>query len=122
MKLTFGSRPRVAIDLEPGCYILPCDSAIGKSYLCSLLKKVSDRERVNSHSFPDKFHPEDILDSSRFDIVMLDRYDMRDKDYVDEMREFVRKGALLLDCKSMVFPLPCKMSEIWMSKNELIVG
>lgn len=121
MSLKYGNDPVVSIDLQPGIYLLPTDSAVGKSYLAFVLKDLENVDRVTSHAFPSTFDAARVLDNSTRDVVLLDRYDMRTEDYVDEMRKFAEKGILLVDFKTHRFPLPCRRCRLLMTKDELVV-
>lgn len=121
MSLKFGSNPCVRIDLQPGVYLLPVDSAIGKSYMCQIFKDISSIARVASHTFPDAFDAKKVLDNSKRDVVMLDRYDMCDADFSEDMRRFTEKGILLVDFKKSGFPVPARRCRVYMTSNELVV-
>ena len=121
MSLKFGNSPAVVIELQPGIYLFPVDSAIGKSYMCKIFKELESIDRVASHTFPSAFNAQMVLDSDRRDVVLLDRYDLCDGDFTAEMQKFAEKGVLLIDYKSHNFPLKCRRCELDMTEAELVV-
>lgn len=113
--------PAIQVRLDPGVYILHDRAAGGKSYLCSLLHKLRDRERVDSHTYPNEFKPAELLDSSKRDLVMLDRYDMYCGAGVEEIAKFAETGVVLIDCKSHDYPLAATTCFIRFSEDKLEV-
>lgn len=113
--------PAIQVRLDSGVYIL-FDGSEGKTYLCSLLHKLRNRERVDSHTYPNEFKPAELLDNEKRDLVMLDRYDMYFGVGVDEIINFAQKGGVVLvDCKTYNFPAPATTCFIRMSENKLEV-
>lgn len=121
MKLSIGISPSISIDLEPGIYLLPAKSAIGKSYLCSAFRDLASINRVKSHSFPEELVVSNVFDRDKRDVIMLDRYDLCTEDYSSEMLSFSETGIILVDCKATPFKLPCRPCRIYMKKDELVV-
>lgn len=121
MNLRYESRIAVSINLEPGVYLLPTNSASGKSYMAKLFKEIDAVARVTSHTFPATFDASSVLDNSVRDVVLLDRYDMCTDDFTVEMKKFAEKGILLVDCKTHDFPLQCRRCYLKMTKSELVL-
>lgn len=121
MKLKIGISPSISIDLEPGVYLLPSQSAIGKSYLCSAFRDLESIDRVKSHAFPAELIASQVFDSSKRDVVMLDRYDLCKVDYSMEMLDFAKTGVVLVDCKAKPFTIPCKPCRLYMTKDALVI-
>ena len=115
-------RPRVNILLEPGIYILPTKSATGKSYLARLLYKYGEFcERCTSYSHSSYYKPDDILDASKYDVVLLDRYDMYPDVSKDKMREFAESGILLVDAKGYLSGLRFKLCCLLLHEDRITV-
>lgn len=121
MSLKFGISPVVRIELQPGVYLLPEDSAVGKSYMCQIFKDLESIDRVTSHTFPAKLDAKRVLDNTTRDVVLLDRYDMCNEDFAEDMRRFAERGVLLVDFKSYGFPVPARRCRLYMTMDELVV-
>lgn len=92
-------RPRVVVDLPAGVYVCGVNSAVGKTYLAETFRKWSSMERVASCSFDTQVVAPMILDNSKNDIVMLDRYDLWDTKYTEEIERFGKNGIVIIDSK-----------------------
>lgn len=121
MSLIFGNDPAVRIELEPGIYLLPEESSVGKTYMCSIFRSLASIDRVTSHTFPDDMDSKRVLDNSLRDVVALDRYDMCTGDYTDDMQRFAEKGILLVDAKAHSFNLRCRSCRMYMTRDELVI-
>ena len=92
--------PSIEIRLsEPGVYAFSPLRADGKSYLCSLLHQLRDRERVDSYTYPAVFDPAALFDREKRDLIMLDRYDMYAGQGTEEILRFAQSGIVLVDVK-----------------------
>ena len=121
MSLKFGNNPVVRIELSPGIYLLPPESAIGKSYMCKIFKDIGRVSRVTGHEFPDDLDVDKVLNNSLRDVVIFDRYDMCTSDFTKEMQNFAKSGVLLLDSKTHLRGLGCRSCMMDMNKDELVV-
>lgn len=117
--------PGVEIRLDkPGVYVFPHSSAVGKTYLCTVLKDLSTRERVDSLTYSsiatidiDKF-----FNSEAKDLLMLDRYDMYAGQFLDEITRFSKTGIILIACESSYhFPMNVKPCRIRLYDNRIVV-
>ena len=94
---------KVHIDLEPGVYVFPCASAEGKTYLATILEKFRNyKEPVRAYSysdFNDGVPLSSVLDPERYQVVLLDRYDLYYGEGVEDIKAFAKKSILLIDCK-----------------------
>ena len=114
--------PAIRVKLESGVYMFSDSSASGKTYLCSLLHGLRTVERVDSHRYPSDFHPAELFDRSKRDLVMLDRYDMYAGAGVEEIAKFAQAGGVvLIDCKSHEFPMTVETCFLRFREGELEV-
>ena len=112
----------VDISLEPGVYVLPDKSATGKTYLASLLKMYGGYgERVTSVTYSTAKDLDVALDPSKYDVVLLDRYDMYYGKGAAKIKEFGVAGVLLLDCKRMVDFCDFEPCRIKLGQREVVV-
>lgn len=94
MKTTY-SGLNVSVDLTNGVYVFFPDSGSGKSYLASVFRDLSSgRLRVASYTYTDhalNIPIELVLDNSKFDIVVIDRYDLYYGVGVENIVQFEKK-------------------------------
>lgn len=111
MTTTF-SGMRISVDIGKGVYVFFPESGTGKSYLAYLFNALcTGGERVASYTYSDYYRglpAETVLDNSKYDIVLLDRYDMYYGVAVESIIKFGREGTVLVDCKQKP-PFPCKV-------------
>lgn len=114
--------PAIQVKLEPGIYQFSDGSARGKTYLASLLHGLRTVERVDSHTYIEDFHPAELFDRSKRDLIMLDRYDMYAGAGVEEIAKFAQAGGIvLIDCKSHEFPMTVETCLLRFREGELEV-
>ncbi len=105
----------VSVDLERGIYVFFPYSGTGKSYLASIFRELSPGDkRVTSYTYVDyarNMPIELVLDNSRFDFVVLDRYDMYYGVGVERILRFAENGTVLVDCKQTP-PFPHEMCAV----------
>jgi hypothetical protein len=94
---------KIDIQLNNGVYIFDNESATGKTRLAKLLLEYqSYGQPVSSYTFSDISLGRPIeaaLDSDKFKVIMLDRYDMYNgvgKKLIDKCR---KNSIILIDCK-----------------------
>lgn len=104
--------------MKPGVYVL---GGFGKSYLCSLLQKLRETERVDACTYPPLVPAGELLDSGKRDLVMLDRYDLYAGFGAEEMASFAERGIVLVDCKSHGFPLHARRCSVYLYEDRLVV-
>lgn len=92
-------RPRVVVDLPAGVYVCGVNSAEGKTYLAETFRRWASMERVASCSLDTHVAAPTVLDSAKNDIVMLDRYDLWDTKYTEEIERFSKSGIVIIDSK-----------------------
>lgn len=94
---------KISVNLDNGLYLFDNESAIGKSRLCSLLKKYRTYgEPVLSYPYDDfKIHLdiETIMCSSDIKLVVLDRYDMYRGYALEFLERYSERSIVLIDCK-----------------------
>ena len=94
---------KIAINLENGIYVFDNESATGKTRLCKLLKEYQAYgEAVASYTYNDKLlgHPiSEVLNPSKFKVVILDRYDLYEGDGKELINECAKSMVILVDCK-----------------------
>lgn len=98
-------RNTVTIDLPNGIYTFDGYSATGKTRLFRLLRDLQKQgEPIFTFTYDDKLlfglQLSEILGSNRFEIIMLDRYDMYKGDGFLELEQHRKSCVVLLDCKS----------------------
>lgn len=116
--------PEILVELPVGVYLLPVDSASGKTYLCESLRELATVERVNSYTYSDKssgLSLASLLDNSKYDLLLLDRYDMYFGDCVTEIKEFAKSGIVLVDCKADELPFPATICTVYLQMSRLVV-
>lgn len=115
--------PAIEIRISnPGIYLLAPLGADGKSYLCSLLHKLRDRERVDSHTYPAEFKPAELFDSEKRDLVMLDRYDMYAGQGTEELRRFAQSGIVLIASKGFYnYQYSCMSTSMHLYRDRIVV-
>lgn len=93
----------IKINLQAGAYAFTPYSASGKSYLASKLRKLSTfGERCAVYTYGDKFPLNTILDASKYDIIMLERYDMYYGDCFDLIEMCSKNSIILIDSKKEI--------------------
>ena len=114
---------KVQIDLPNGVYVFPRSSADGKTYLSSILRALGPDDGVNSYTLDDKdfFDVSVALNSEKYKLVLLDRYDMYFGDGIEEIQEFGKAGVVLIDCKSHDFPFEVKYCFLHMEIDKIMV-
>lgn len=95
--------PKIHINLENGLYVFDSQSALGKTRLRKELRKLQQYGMpVSSYSYEDYqlgIPIESILDSKKFNLILLDRYDMYKGTGIDLIKECAKKSIILIDCK-----------------------
>ena len=113
--------PSIEIRLsEPGVYAFSPLRADGKSYLCSLLHQLRDRERVDSYTYPAVFDPAALFDREKRDLIMLDRYDMYAGQGTEEILRFAQSGIVLIDTKLYLDPCRCMPASILLYRDRIV--
>lgn len=92
--------PNVEILLNPGVYIFDIYSAIGKTYLYKVAEKYRHfGERISGYSYSeylDNIPMKSRLDNSKYDVCIIDRYDMYYREGISEIQQFVKNGGIVL--------------------------
>lgn len=98
------SNVELIFSLENGLYILEPESSTGKTRLCQEIRKHQQYgENIASYSYEDKQLGIDIktvLNSDKYKVIMLDRYDMYNGDGAELIKECAKNSIVLIDCKS----------------------
>ena len=98
---------KINIDTENGVYVFTCESASGKTYLCKELKKLREAgEPVVSFTFSDYINGLNLkeqVEKIKPKVIMLDRYDMYDKAFNNDIIEWGNNSIVLIDHKSPYF-------------------
>lgn len=97
------SYPVIDIQLENGIYVFDNLAATGKTRLYKELRKYQIYEgNVASYSYNDYLLGmpiESVLVSSKYKVIMLDRYDMYNGVGADLIRSCKDESIILIDCK-----------------------
>lgn len=118
-------RPNIDICLDSGAYVFDMYAATGKTYLCNLAEKYRHfGVPIAGYTYNDHLDMVPIrsrLDSNKFKVAILDRYDMYYWNYIEEMKEFVNGGGILLvDTKTGRLPV-IKSKICYISFNEFCI-
>lgn len=96
-------RIKVAVELGSGVYRLDAESGVGKTFLAGLFERYREYgARVRAYSYQDFLDGvliEDVLDPGKYDVVILDRYDMYYGEGVQRMQDVKGKMIVLADSK-----------------------
>lgn len=96
-------RIKVTVELESGVYRLDTESGSGKTFLAGLFERYREYgARVRAYSyqnFLDGVLIWDVLDPEKYDVVILDRYDMYYGEGVQRMQEVQDRMVVLVDSK-----------------------
>lgn len=101
--------PNIKIDLCCGAYVFDIYSATGKTYLYKIAEKYRHfGVPIAGYTYNDHLDCVPIksrLDSNKFKIAILDRYDLYYGSYTNEIKEFIDGGGIILvDTKRGVIP------------------
>lgn len=106
MKLT-SNRIKVDIDLENGIHVFSCSSATGKTRLFTILQEYYRKgEPVLTYTYDDYRSGLDfytISEKRKYQLVMIDRYDMFDSKFSDKLLELSKNSIVLIDSKQQLF-------------------
>ena len=107
--LYYDYRRYVRVMLDPGVYVTIPLSCTGKSYLADYLLTLHRLgERVMRYRPGDGTTVEQVLDRSKYDLVLLDRYDTYKTVAHSEIEEFGKTGIVIIDCKTPEFEFEYK--------------
>lgn len=102
--LKYNGKVNIEIGLLNGVYYFKIHSGVGKSRLAKLLKSYSlDGDDVVSYTYTDKAlgiplnHFINKVTNPR--LLLLDRYDLYNGDFKEEIEEFAKTGVVLIDIK-----------------------
>lgn len=94
---------KINIKLENGIYTFDRESSTGKTRLYKVLRQYqSVGEPVSAYTYQDKklgIPIESVIDSSKFKLIMLDRYDMYNGDAIELIKKHSKNSIILIDCK-----------------------
>lgn len=119
--------PNIYIKLNTGIYIFDNESATGKTRLCKELRKnQAYGESVASYSYNDyllRTPISAVLTPNKFDVIMLDRYDMYNGVGSDLIKECATNSIILIDCKApLKVSAMCDICFISMSSDRIEVS
>lgn len=93
----------VNINLDNGIYVFDEKSATGKTRLCKVLKELRKLgEPVIGYTYGDDnlgISLIDITNKVNPKVLMLDRYDMYNGTFNNELAEWSKNAVILIDCK-----------------------
>lgn len=96
----------INIELEPGIYVFDNQSATGKTRLAKLLSEYQAYgEPVVSYTYNDKLKGlslGDFIKDKKYKVILLDRYDLYNGDYSEDIKKHAKESIVLIDCKSEV--------------------
>ena len=116
---------KLNINLENGLYVLDIESGSGKTRLKRLLDELNGYgEPVNSYTYRDYLNKEPIekiLDSSKYRVVVIDRYDIYYPYGLEAMRKAASNMIVLVDCKKGLSVSEVKLALIDMEAHSMEV-
>lgn len=92
----------INIELDKGIYLFSSYSATGKSYLLFLLKAIKSNQRLLTYDSDDYDNGIDLgklLESTDYDLVIIDRYDLYLDKFIKEIKEAGKHSIVLIDSK-----------------------
>ena len=93
----------IKINLPNGVYDFRAKSATGKTRLAKLLKDyAADGEPVMSYSYNDKVNGvpfDSVVHPGKQKLLVLDRYDLYNGEFKEQIEEFAKTGVVLIDIK-----------------------
>ena len=97
----------IKIDVPNGLYVFECESGIGKTRLFEYLRMLQIYgEPVKTFTYDDKklysASVESSLESNKYAVIMLDRYDMYNGDGAEVLKECAKNSIVLIDCKELL--------------------
>ena len=96
----------VIMDLEPGAYRFEPIAGTGKTYLGRFLEDLRKcGERCAAYTYGDTRSLSDVLDPTKYDVVLLDRYARYYREGAEAIQEFAKTGIVLIAC-NREFRLP----------------
>lgn len=114
----------ITIDLPHGTFVFFNNSGIGKTFLASILNKLyNSGYRTGSYTYTDYKQGIPIelkLDNAKYDVVLLDRYDMYNGAGKNAILNFATMGTVMLDCKGIP-PVKCGTCKLAYYQNILEV-
>lgn len=108
--MELNTRPKVRINLAPGLYVFDPLSATGKTYLASILTKLTNlREPVVAYTYDDYLKgvdPELRLAGRPWKVILLDRFDMYSDDprVLEAIQQIDAEAIVLVDAKANQLP------------------
>lgn len=119
-------RQKVRIDLTPGVYLFSGASATGKTALATWLSKFSRYgERACSYTYNDYKQSlliERVLNPDKYDVVVLDRYDLYYGLGAEEIVACADKMIILIDCKRHFTLAPYERARIALFQDKIEVS
>ena len=113
---------KIRVHLDHGVFVFTRQSGIGKTYLANILNNYfTFGERVFSYTYSDfckGINLDEILGCGRFDLILLDRYDMYYGEAIESIEEFGKRGVVLVDCKQ-VPPFACERCMLYYFVNAI---
>lgn len=114
--------PAVRIEFERGIHTFQPESSTGKSWLAEQLQNLHRMgEPVMSITYNDVL--DNVVDrkleaAEKCKIIMFDRYDMYNGEYLEKMKSLAQKSMILVDCKMGIVHLLDELScEIQCSRD-----
>lgn len=92
----------INIELDKGIYLFSSYSATGKSYLLFLIKAIKSNQRLLTYDSDDYDNGIDLgklLESTDYDLVIIDRYDLYLDKFIKEIKEAGKHSIVLIDSK-----------------------
>ena len=92
----------VHVKLQNGIYFPIIESAVGKTYLYTLLQEYGGTEAL-AFTYQDSVlgvDVESVIRQNNPKLILFDRYDLYCGQYRDVINEFSQKAIIILDCKN----------------------
>ena len=97
----------IHIKARPGVYVFNQDSANGKTYLYQIIRNNAQllRNKIVAYSCVDKdngFRIDDLFVDNKPYILLLDRYDMMQGEFLEIIKRMGDSGIVLVDTKKKI--------------------
>ncbi len=100
----------IHVNLDNGVYVFDAESGTGKTRLkCVLDNLMGIDDRIVTYTYNDKirgFKLKDILIPEKYELILLDRYDLYNGDCMDLIISCSENAIVLIDCKQPIINGP----------------
>jgi hypothetical protein len=116
----------IDIKLDNGIYIMGYNSGEGKTYLAKCISSITSRKdficlSYNNFSYVSSLY--ELAENRRASLIILDRYDMYNGTFADDILRLKDKAIILIDSKQVTeFEDQSEICKIRLGKNNIEVS